>query len=438
MTVLSRHVFTTYKRKVYSHDLPQSFQDAIATARILGLQYLWIDALCIIQDDVEDWRHEAANMGNYYRDAFVVLSSLSASDGRLGFLRPRDQRSGVHLGGGLRLRYARPIWHDIFRQSPLSTRAWPLQERLLATRIIHFEQGELLWECLTCSARESGFDLNTEQWQGMDWTDESFKRSLGMDALVTTGAIHHEDMIMQQWYRVLSQYSALQLTRKADIFPAIAGIAQRISEMSRFTYVAGLWREHINSGLLWYSDTAYARQTDSWLAPTWSWASLGAAIKMMYGRHSRPIHSEYEAQLVDIRASPSGDNPFGEISSASMTLDAVHFEVRCISSSAGEVEYGSAYLHMVLDVFNESGAFIGTGYWDRIPEQTEKSCTAIIVGQRQDRHFSETAVTYFLLAERHETFFRRIGIGQTADIVYGYVTSTLDLASCDRSQFVMI
>ena len=98
--MLTHSSLQMYMMHVHIHDLSQVFHDAIVATRKLGLQYLWIDALCILQDDTDDWQHEGSRMGNYYRNAFIVLSSLSSSEGRHGFLREREHWSAVHLGGG--------------------------------------------------------------------------------------------------------------------------------------------------------------------------------------------------------------------------------------------------------------------------------------------------------------------------------------------------
>lgn len=67
--------------------LPQNFQDAIITVRTLGLRYLWIDALCIIQDSAQDWEHEAAQMGTVYNSAYLTIAATSASSSSNGFLK---------------------------------------------------------------------------------------------------------------------------------------------------------------------------------------------------------------------------------------------------------------------------------------------------------------------------------------------------------------
>lgn len=73
--------------------LPKSLQDAIFLTRYLGLRYIWIDCLCIVQDDKEDWQREAAFMADVYSNSYLTIAAERASDSGEGFLGPRKIRS---------------------------------------------------------------------------------------------------------------------------------------------------------------------------------------------------------------------------------------------------------------------------------------------------------------------------------------------------------
>jgi hypothetical protein len=82
--------------------LPPVFQDAVKVTRSLGLQYLWLDALCIAQGDREDWVHEGSNMGEYYANAFVTIAataSASCDESFLDINRYRKCREGIEVPG---------------------------------------------------------------------------------------------------------------------------------------------------------------------------------------------------------------------------------------------------------------------------------------------------------------------------------------------------
>jgi hypothetical protein len=136
--------------------LPQTFQDAVRITRSLGIRYLWVDALCIIQDDEEDLRAEIGKMEDVFRCAFVTLSATCATGSEDGFLktnrkaRHHDLFSYAHKTGSLDMIYLCDPIDDFERhveQSALSKRGWVFQERALARRIIHFTDVQVYWEC---------------------------------------------------------------------------------------------------------------------------------------------------------------------------------------------------------------------------------------------------------------------------------------------------
>ncbi|KAH0537836.1 hypothetical protein FGG08_005449 [Glutinoglossum americanum] len=151
--------------------MPQTFQDAIEVTRRLGIRYLWIDALCIMQDSSQDWQKQSAVMGQIYMDAWLNISVGGALDPQSGFLKERnilEIRSCRHptlLGSstgpnGVAASTAKVICptvprHDqVLSQDILNSRGWVLQERALSKRTLHFDLHEIYWECLSHSATE--------------------------------------------------------------------------------------------------------------------------------------------------------------------------------------------------------------------------------------------------------------------------------------------
>ena len=137
-------------RGFLASSLPQSFQDAIYIARRFGFEYIWIDALCIIQDDRDDWSREASQMAEVYCNASLTISADRARDSKHGIFGQRfthrspcfDQHGEWFLqviGGG---------WATI-DSMPLSQRGWTLQERFLSPRTIHYVEEQMAWDCRT-------------------------------------------------------------------------------------------------------------------------------------------------------------------------------------------------------------------------------------------------------------------------------------------------
>lgn len=142
----------SHRLRIDIERLPRSFQDAVTVSRGLNIRYLWIDSLCIIQDDNQDWDHEAARMQQVFSNAVCVIAATSVASSAEGFLRPsRQQREWVTLRSpsGATRYICKSI--DNFQRDVeaaiLNKRGWVLQERALARRSIHFTSTQLYMEC---------------------------------------------------------------------------------------------------------------------------------------------------------------------------------------------------------------------------------------------------------------------------------------------------
>ncbi|KAI4650311.1 uncharacterized protein J4E79_009580 [Alternaria viburni] len=426
MSATLRATVEGFKTGLDTHYLPQNFRDAIYATRRLGLKLLWVDALCIVQDNAASRDLEVSNMGSYYRNAFVTLSILSAQDSHVGFLKPRESVSTISLGENLHLRRARPTWSEVLQESPLNKRAWVLQERLLSRRVVHFEKNEIFWECLETSAREGSLEENPEAWQEGEWSNESFKRCLTFANNSAVGEfgrhVPESEAFMMQWYRII------------------------FCEVTHFTYKAGFWREHVHAGLLWYADGSLMpvrRVTASSSPPSWSWASLDGPVNMIFSRESRTIDTQLAATVLEHQPKlERAVTSFAHIGDGVLMLEAYSLDVVCRSCSDGSAPYSDPYLRMVVEIFDERGVCIGTGYHDRIPENCNTQCMALIVSQRVNTNFSSTPITYFLLVvESHrfaETCYERIGIAQTADKTYGHVLDTLNIKPEQKRKVILV
>jgi Heterokaryon incompatibility protein (HET) len=133
------------------NDLPKTFQDAVRVTRELGKDYLWIDSLCIIQEDKEDWKREAKRMEHVFASAYCTIAASSASNWRDGFLERNLSPQYFQIQSGSRRQvYVCDNMHDYSKdmdESPLNKRAWVLQERVLSRRTIHFSAKQTYWEC---------------------------------------------------------------------------------------------------------------------------------------------------------------------------------------------------------------------------------------------------------------------------------------------------
>jgi hypothetical protein len=310
-------------------ELTKTFQDAVTTARQLGLKYVWIDSLCIIQDDPDDFAEQASQMAKIYGRAYLVISALRAATGDVGIFhrRPAAQQAISTVKGRPALTaFVRPaLYHDDFitgqprnfRASPLFARAWCFQERLLASRVVHFSETELVWEYnqqLDCECRAVSSDALAEH-------NDNFKRRQALalqDARMETR--------LNAWCDVVRAYTARSLTVESDRLPALSGFAQLVSTSELGRYCAGLWEGQMPAALLWRplsalpeAENQTVERPEGYQAPTWAWPAVRGVIEG-YIRYVKT--SEVVARVVDIVCEPATNDRFGQVRKGHLVLQA--------------------------------------------------------------------------------------------------------------------
>lgn len=300
----SQHVTTTratladHMKALPMDSLPATLRDAILVTRKLGFQYIWIDALCIIQDDDQDWQNEAKNMMNVYANAILTLSAAASeeSNGGLFFERQNGAITPMRLPKLPHsiLRYMEEMnsdmprycslshhfenWHKISR-SPVNSRAWTLQEQLLSTRILHFGSGLLVWECLSKAFHETNPHKNLAenvrekgQRQYYDTHEQRLTLLGGWSYLRSLAGQSDEELrntIYFTWEQMVSKYSSRSLTRPSDKIPAFLGVCTRVAELLKDEFVGGVWKDtYFLRSILWSVDHPdHATKNESY--PSW-------------------------------------------------------------------------------------------------------------------------------------------------------------------------
>lgn len=325
------HNIMDRKRAICFEDMPQTFQDAITVTRKLGYRYLWIDSLCIVQDDHDDWLAESIRMGDYYKHAVLTISADSAPGDDVGFLhqyRADFPSTVVKLASdheiSIRKKYpCADFWN---RDTWVAKRAWTLQEFVLAPRTLHFTCEQIIWECQTrkyCeSSDNSQGDSDAAQFQCM----KRFfaKPWVGKELFPDLQALFDPSY---RWYNLVSDYFIRDLTFKKDILPAISGLAKEIQLQTSHTYSAGIWLEGIEVGLLWQVYGA-KKKSDIYYGPSWSWVSVEAVPKALGQEHSlyqaiqflAPELREHRARLISHNIILNDNDPFGSVSFGSLFL----------------------------------------------------------------------------------------------------------------------
>lgn len=278
---LSNHV-----QSITVANLPQTIQDAIRVTRELKIRYLWVDALCIIQDSLDDdWPREAGRMPEIYKNAVVTISAAAATDSSQGFLQHRQSvlmsqmqacrlpvyKFGSENGedededatdaeniGEVFLTQDAELGYNIkdFEEENINTRAWTLQEMWLSPRLISFGSGLPQWICLK-HERTYGVDEITPRYS---WDKEhQVRRQIFTEADKSIVVRDEQNQLdrsdyVRQWVNLFINYSRRKLTVKTDKMAAIAGIAKEFAKLMKDEYVAGLWRSSLPESLLWYHE----------------------------------------------------------------------------------------------------------------------------------------------------------------------------------------
>ncbi|KAH6706503.1 heterokaryon incompatibility protein-domain-containing protein [Leptodontidium sp. MPI-SDFR-AT-0119] len=317
--------------------LSKTFKDAVTITRKLGLRYVWIDSLCIVQDDVDDWNRESKKMGNIYANCYVNIVASDAADSSVGcfFHRSlsndtgfriavtssdqahfRDQAtqhthpsglpflpeiqirtpvSDIRASNGQDLKAIFTCGVSISSPSRLtSQRAWCFQETFLAPRSIFFGRDQVYWECRYVRASESipeGFSCAGEAGSRFD-----LEREEG----------HLRQLL--EWFKIVQEYSSRNLTYWYDRLPALSGIARAMYHKTPDIanreysgkrrkdgpdYLAGLWNSHdLEKQLYWYrASNPEAAPSGPPNAPTWSWASVKGQISLIQGWHAMSLRT---------------------------------------------------------------------------------------------------------------------------------------------------
>ena len=271
--------------------LGPTFKDAVMIARALNVQYIWIDALCIIQDSESDWRTEAATMDYVYQHATFTIAAEASSGSEVGIrgsmkaLRCQESElpstkchsKGKRLEGRLLFRYDLETWGS---RGPLSTRAWTMQEEILCPRILRFSRQQILWRCGSdCHSRE-WFPEGTKKAVFPDFAYSLRERIQKLpkpepEYEMIASKATKENLFFFWYTQVVNYYAPRELTFPTDRLIAISGIVKGMQiYLPDSDYEEGLWAEDVQTALVWAVPNSGTTAYPAYVAPSWSWAHL--------------------------------------------------------------------------------------------------------------------------------------------------------------------
>lgn len=314
-------------KSIDASDLSLTFQHSFVVTAQMGLAYLWIDALAIVQDDERDWQEECPKMASIYQNSAFTIFAADSKSVDLGLIYRRPTDNDIRsLSCDLCYRNAagKPAsvvtlshcsWYPFFDHtapeagSILKDRGWITQERTFSPRRLYFGNGQMYWEC-----------------NGGRWLEGVHRNSPTRTKNPETESWHTLRMVIMLkgfwpwWMDFVEEYSACSLTYIQDRLPAISGIVNHAVSCTGYAYAAGLWEEMLLECLLWKRKgykAEIAKQTDGYVAPSWSWASYPLGCEFPHGR------SKTRVSLFTTLATNTtllGSDPYGKLQAAALEV----------------------------------------------------------------------------------------------------------------------
>lgn len=327
-------------RNIGLSSLPQCLKDAVTVTRSLGVRYLWIEALCIIQEDADDWAREAGTMFRVFRNAFVTIGAASSASFDDGFLKHRPRYIRVPFSSSFDSKVRGsftlstiPISSpepDLFpsidaldrdlEASKWDSQGWIWQQQMLTKRLLIFGNETIHFKCTHCVQSEHHGRNNYDSY------------TLG-------------DQTRQEWTRWVQHFLKTQLPCTQDKLPAVSGLAKIMdhnssrAEEAPAEYLAGIWRSSQESenhkgwrGQLCWSLSGQASTfkqmleglksttPETYTAPSWSWASRREAANWKVTEFNfasnyafRQAPQSFKAQFEEYHGILMGPDPMGRV-----------------------------------------------------------------------------------------------------------------------------
>ncbi|KAI0552689.1 heterokaryon incompatibility protein-domain-containing protein [Xylaria curta] len=310
---LTHETYEAFFTKVELRSLPKTIQDTIRFCRGLSIRYLWVDALCIIQGDAQDFCEEISRMGAIYANSILTIAAADSVDSGVSFHRPRfplyredclmwqDNDHLIYFSDTLSC----SITLHRRETYTLDSRAWAYQERMMAPRTLRFTADELVWECRESQMCQRCTDnpfrtpqmkrrkkapnhkeLFSSLQQGLGGDPSSFIRlfELKMTSLQDSSVSFRFHIF---WNHIVRDYSRMSLSHDQDKLSALAGIAALPQQQLGYRASFGLWHPVFLDELLWSVNPESRRYNSLEKFPSWSWIGIDGGVHKLSGRSSK-------------------------------------------------------------------------------------------------------------------------------------------------------
>ena len=364
-----------FRAGIQRNQLPQTFLDVIKLTRQLKERYVWIDALCILQDSPSDWEKEASSMARIYKNSLCTIISPSSDPTKPLFIErnpylvcpavlqlftPNWSHSGT-----VRFHPVLPKWKGNFSGScegqndpglreslPTRRRAWCFQEYELSYRTITFTTHQFVWVCKDMQCFEEDFssfsrplgelmdrrtpanDGETVHFGRVEQVSTPYEPCHELGNRIWEGGILNREPsecpgLDRGWEKVVEEITSRDITYWTDRLPALSGLAAKRQQATGDKYLAGLWKGNLKTELLWQVEDQEnpIRLPKPDNVPTWSWSTVSGAVRFprrSFGLNSFESHMPSpignEVVIVEADVEVIGENPFGRVKSGYITL----------------------------------------------------------------------------------------------------------------------
>ncbi|KAF2188139.1 HET-domain-containing protein, partial [Zopfia rhizophila CBS 207.26] len=263
--------------------IPQVIRDAMRFTDQINVQYLWVDSLCIIQDDPIHRDPQITHMNVIYRHAFATIINISGQNAESRLpgvsLGSRSTLKPIKMRKGVELQAIAPSLDLAILSSTYESRAWTYQERMLSSRCLYFTDWQVYFQCRSSLRSEDNEPVQIA------------KRHLVNPILeFETRPQAAKDYFWLDFFRcydsVVRNYTQRQLSDDEDKLRAFSGIASTLDESGGGTFHYGLPGAILDLALLWipagpmehYCPRKYDEASCTDYLPTWSWAGWQGAI----------------------------------------------------------------------------------------------------------------------------------------------------------------
>ena len=293
--------------------------------RAIGIQWLWVDVLCIVQDDPQDKLEQVKTMGEVYRSATLTIVPAFSLGSDEGFLSDTSEyvtlpfqtfhkNTSSDRQGSLCLVKKQPDAPNF----PIESRGWTMQERLLSTRLLFFPPGRIDWVC-----RQSHLFVGSSSTYSVNLIADSVtskNRSLEKLNPICSDMDTDVDEQIRRWYTLSWEFSGRTLSDPLDRLPALAGVAKELRQKfpGIWDYVAGLWTTNLAQQLLWRIDGQTQWRLNKFIRPSWSWVSTESLFTLPTCATS-PADIRLEILDYEIQHDASSDR-YGSLLAASLIV----------------------------------------------------------------------------------------------------------------------